>query len=480
MKRKFFTNLLLILTINVLIKPFWLLGIDRHVQVVTGDDYGLYYSLLGLSATLNILLDLGITNFNNRNIARYVHLLPKHLGKIIGIRLGLAVIYAVICLSWGTISGYDGRQMYILSFLVINQFLLQFILYLRSNLAALHLFTIDSVMSVLDRVFMIVLCGLFLYTNMFHGAFKIEWFVYIQTISYLLSAIIIFLILLGKSGKIHVNFDWKFSLVFLKKTYPYAILVLLMAFYNRFDTVMMELLLPEGVEFRQISIYVHGFRLLDAVSMFGVLFAGMLLPIFSRMLKNRESVGEMVRFSFSLIIFISVATSIACYFYRNNIMEWMYKDHIEESAKVFGILMFGFIPIATTYIFGTLLTANGSIKQLNLMAALGMVTNIGLNLLLIPRHGALGAAYVSLFTQTLTAVMQVVIAFVIFKFHLKASLVMRLLLFAVLSVISTYLSTKLGNQFVGLCVALVFSTLLAFVVKLIDLKKLIKLLLSRE
>jgi hypothetical protein len=46
-----------------------------------------------------------------------------------------------------------------------------------------------------------------------------------------------------------------------------------MAFYNRFDTVLIERLLPGEEGFHQVSLYAHGFRLLDAVSMFGVLFA---------------------------------------------------------------------------------------------------------------------------------------------------------------------------------------------------------------
>ena len=479
MKRKFFTNLILLLSINVLIKPFWLLGIDRHVQVLTGDDFGLYYALLGLSATLNILLDMGITNYNNRNIARYNHLLPKHLGKILGIRLGLAVVYALVCFLWGFLAGYNQVQLHILSFLIVNQFLLQLILYLRSNLAALQLFTIDSLMSVLDRVFMIVFCGILLYTNLFDHQIRIEWFVYIQTLSYVLSALVILWIVLKKAGKIKVSFDLKFTLVFLRKTYPYAILVLLMSFYNRFDTVMMELMLPEGVGNRQVGIYAHGYRLLEAVSMFGVLFAGMLLPIFSKMLKIKENIGDMVKFSFSLIMFISVSIAVVSFFYQDYIMNLMYEKHIEESAKVFGILMLGFIPITTTYIFGTLLTANGSIKQLNLMAAFGMTANIGLNLILIPKMGALGAAFSSLTTQALTGIIQTVIAFMIFKFTPKPLFVVRLVLFIGLTLAITLASQLISNAFMGMTVALIGITLAAFAIKLIDLKKLIELVMNR-
>ena len=480
MKRKFFTNLILLLTVNVLVKPFWLLGIDRTVQVVTGDDYGLYYSLYALSLTLNILLDMGITNYNNRNIARYSHLLPKHLGNLLGIKFMLAVVYAVICIIMGFIIGYNNVQFHLLFFLIINQFLLQLILYLRSNLSALHLFTTDSLVSVLDRVFMILFCGFLLFTNVSGGVFKIEWFVYIQTLSYILAAVIIFLIVLRKAGKIKISFNINFSLVFLKKTFPYAILMLMMAFYNRFDTVLIEWLMPHKQGIHQVSLYTHGFRLLDAVSMFGVLFAGMLLPIFSRMIKMKQSIGEMVSFSFSLIIFLSLTIAMSSFFYQEEIMHWMRYNYVAESAPIFAVLMFGFIPISTTYIFGTLLTANGSIKQLNIMAAVGMTLNITLNLIMIPRYHAQGAAFVSLFTQFITALAQVLISVKIFNFSVKWGLLLRVIAYTLLVAVLGYFSKMVNNAILGYLVMIAASTFLALAIGLIDLKSLINILLNRE
>lgn len=481
MKRKFFTNLVLLLAINILVKPFWLFGIDRTVQIVTGDEFGLYYSLLALSLSLNILLDMGITNYNNRNLARYHYLMPKHLGNILGLKFILAIVYAVVCLGWAALVGYNNVQIHLLIFLIFNQFLLQFILYLRSNLSALHLFTTDSMVSVLDRVFMILICGVLLFSDVTNGVFKIQWFVYVQSISYILTAVIIFLIVLRKAGKIKVSFNLNFSLVFLKKTYPYAILIMLMAFYNRFDTVLIERLLPYDEGLRQVSLYAHGFRFLDAVSMFGVLFAGMLLPIFSRMIKLKQSISEMVSFAFTLIIFISLTASISSFFYQTEIMEWMKYDHVAESAPIFAALMFCFIPISTTYIFGTLLTANGSIKQLNIMATVGMVLNISLNLIFIPKYQALGAAYISLITQAVTALSQVLIAVSIFKFKVSWPIITRVLIFALLVVgVGIVSHNQINNALIGYFTMLLISTLIAFAVRLVDLKTLFNIIKDRE
>ena len=209
MQRKFLTNLSLLLFLNFLIKPFWILGIDRSVQNVVGaDDYGLYFALFNFSFLLNILLDIGITNFNNKNIAQNNHLLSKHFSSIVVLKLLLASVYGSITLLSGFFMGYGFEQFKLLILLVFNQFLLSFILYLRSNLAGLHLFKTDSLISVLDRIIMIIIAGILLWGNVTEQAFQIEWFVYLQTAAYILTAIIAFLLVLSKAK--FMGLKWNF------------------------------------------------------------------------------------------------------------------------------------------------------------------------------------------------------------------------------------------------------------------------------
>ena len=211
MKRKFVTNLILLLFLNLLIKPFWIFGIERTVQNVVGNEsFGLYFALFSFSVILNIILDLGITNFNNRNIAQNNHLLTKHLSNIVGLKFLLSVFYALICLIAAAIIGYDKIQFHLLFFLIFNQFLISFTLYLRSNISALHLFRTDSLLSVLDRTLMIVIIGILLFTKVVSIEFNIQVFVYAQTIAYVLSTLITFAIVLSKARKFVLRFDLRF------------------------------------------------------------------------------------------------------------------------------------------------------------------------------------------------------------------------------------------------------------------------------
>lgn len=477
MKRKFVTNLILLLFLNLLVKPFWIFGIDRTVQNTVGDqNYGLYFALFNFSMLLNILLDVGITNYNNRNIAQHNFLLPKHLSNIIGLKAVLAVVYAVFSLGIAAVIGYNKIQFHLLIFLIFNQFLISFTLYLRSNISALHLFRTDSLISVLDRTLMIIICSLLLFTNIFNIDFTINWFVYAQTLAYVLTALITLGIVLSKSGKIIVRFDLAFFRVFLRKSYPYALLILLMSFYNRIDSVMLERLLPHPLGKEQAGIYAQAFRLLDAVSMFGVLFAGLLLPIFSKMIKQKEKVGEMIKLAYTLLIVPAIIIAVSSIYYSHEIMGVLYKSNTDSSAGLLGILMTGFIGIATTYIFGTLLTANGSMKQLNWMAFAGMVLNLVLNLILIPRFQAYGSAYASLTTQLFTGAVQLALALVIFKLKPGGVYIIQILMFTGVVVVLGTVSKYIDRWFLGYLSMLLGSIVFAVLLKLFNLKDLYKII----
>ncbi len=166
MQKKFITNLAILICLNLLIKPFWTLVIEPSVQADVGNQaYGEYFALFNFSFLLNILLDFGITNFNNKNIAQNNHLLEKHFSGLFLLKLLLGLIYIVVTISIGLAIGYSTRYIKLLFLLGFNQFLISMLLYLRSNLLGLHAFKTDSVISVLDRFIMIGICAVLLWTS---------------------------------------------------------------------------------------------------------------------------------------------------------------------------------------------------------------------------------------------------------------------------------------------------------------------------
>lgn len=491
MQKKFLTNLSLLLFLNLLVKPFWVLGIDRSVQNAVGaEEFGFYFSVLNFSFLFNILLDFGITNFNNRNIAQNNQLLNKHFSSILMLKFLLLGVYVFVTFLVGFIIGYDSAQFKMLGWVALNQFLLSFVLYLRSNISGLLLFKTDSLLSVLDRLLMILLCSVLLWGNVTSSPFQIEWFVYAQTTAYSITALTAFLVVVQKSSFQRLVWNWPFILMILKKSLPFALLVLLMAQYNRIDTVIIERLLPDRIGDEQSGIYAQAYRLLDAANMIAFLFAVLLLPLFSRMIKLKQSVEDLVRLSFSLLFAVSIIVAFGSYFYSHELMNWLYPVHgeesaldyarrIDQSAKVFGLLMFGFVAISTVYVFGTLLTANGSLKALNIVAASGMIISIAINLIFVPQLMATGSAYASLTAQFVTCIAQVITAQVIFKFRINYKFLISLLVFVLLVYTAGYLSKTLQFEWkINFVLMIAFSVLISVPLRLLHIKRFIHIIKS--
>lgn len=497
MQRKFLTNLGLMLLLNLLIKPVWIFAIDRNVQNVVGAvDYGFYFDLLNFSFLFNIFLDLGITNFNNRNIAQNQQLLNKHFSAIVVLKFLLAIVYIFIAFTVAFLMKYKADQMRLLVWLAFNQILTSFILYLRSNVSGLLMFKTDSVLSVLDRILMILFCSILLWGHLTASKFKIEWFVYSQTAAYGITVLIASLIVIKKASFRKLSVNWPFFLMIIKRSLPFASLVLLMTLYNRLDPVMLGKLLPDkaiasnneiNTAHFQVGIYAKGFRLLDAANMIAYLFSVLLIPVFSRMIKRKESVEKMVKLSFTLLITIAVIVSLGCIFYSNELMKLLYWDDIDRSAQVFKLLMGGFIAVSTTYVFGTLLTANGNLKQLNIISLIGLLINFSMNLILIPHLLAVGSAYASLLTQFFIAIVQVIIVQKIFKFRINYRYLLTLLFFIIGVVLLNFISKAVDFRQLGIgpsgnswllnfFLMIVLSFGFAAALKLLNLKSMLQIL----
>src|SRR5690554_325038 len=221
MQRKFILNLIFILFLNLLVKPFWILVIDVSVQNRVGAEaYGMYYPIFGFSILLNIILDLGITNYNNKNIAQHRQMLGRYFSGIFNVKLFLGILYMLITLSFGYFIGYEGKEFYLLFLLGINQFLSSMILYLRSNISGLHLFKTESILSVMDRLLMVIICSVLLWSDIFGGVFKIEWFVYAQFWAYLMTAIVAFAIVYQKASFFKPKIDFILFRIIIKESMP--------------------------------------------------------------------------------------------------------------------------------------------------------------------------------------------------------------------------------------------------------------------
>jgi O-antigen/teichoic acid export membrane protein len=319
MQRKFILNLILIIAVNLLIKPLYIFGVEINVQNTIGaENYGMYYALFNLSFILSFILDPGITNYNNRHISQNQHLLDKSFSNITITKILLSGIYMLFILAYGVISALNTTEWTLILLLLSGQIFNSFTLYNRSNIAGLQFFKTDTFLSITDKLLMILLCLPLLIFEGMKVYMNVTMFVMLQTISFAISAAISFFIVKSKTSNFILKFNLNNIIVILKESYPYALLTLLMLIYSKIDTVLLKELHINGNE--EVGYYAAAYRIIDALNMIAVLFAGLLYPIFSKSIKSSIDVAKLIKTSFSILVLPAMIVAIVSIIYSRDII----------------------------------------------------------------------------------------------------------------------------------------------------------------
>jgi len=403
MRREFILNLLFVIGANLLIKPIYIFGIDRTVQNVVGpDSYGIYFALFNFTLLFQIITDLGLQNFNNKTISQSRDQIHLFFPSILLIKTVFALVFLVLIYVGALMLGYGEDQIQLLLWVGINTILASLILYLRSNISGSGKYRWDSLLSILDKTLMIIIIG---YMIWFRSDFSIDHFVLGQTAALLISVGVIGIIAFKLARPLTWPSSWSQPMAILKQSLPYAAVILLMTLYTRIDAVMIERICTDGAY--QAGVYASGYRFFDAANMLGFLAAGLLLPMFSRIIAKEETTFPLYRLSIHVAWLIAVFISVSCFVFRKELVEILYTNADAYWGEVLGCLMLSFLFVMIGYITGPLLNANGSIHRLNWIFLISIVLNIVLNWLLIQQHKAYGAAVATLFTQGFVVLAQI-------------------------------------------------------------------------
>jgi O-antigen/teichoic acid export membrane protein len=462
MQRAFLKNLLWLQLLNWLVKPLWILWIEREIQLRMGDSwYGVYTLHFNLVLLFAVLLDAGLNTYAAREIAANGKL--GHPRRMLFLRLGLGLVY--VCLVLMVAQMQSGIQMQFLLFALINQILASVVLMMRAVLQGKQRFVSDSWLSVVDRLVALGVCTWMLRTftlEMFASEGGVLNFQVAQFFGYA-TALVLGLILVfwrGKSasesksvasdsaGTVKKDVDviaqknatQKSLGDWSKEVVWFGIMALAMSIFTRIDVQMIQWLSVSRLEgvadildadsiksqlaagYAEIGLYTRGYRLLDAGLIFSALLSTQLLPLFSKRLATGDDNGEVIWMSFRLVLWVSLGAAMGAWFYGEPLINWLYQGQMElgatltqngvnvpqamvysgeilNAAMIFKVLMLAFVPMSLVHVFGTFVTASGQMKWLASLAFVCVGINIAFNYIEIPKVGALGAATGCLITQ---------------------------------------------------------------------------------
>jgi len=440
LRAQFTQNILLLLIINFLIKPIYVLFIDAEVQNQVGvEDYGVYFALFNFCFIFQILLDMGLVTYNSKQLSQNRDKGASYFADILGTKIFLVVGFMIALVAMGLFLGYPASYFPMILGVGLLMVFQSYFVFLRSNFSGLGNYRTEAWLSALDKFLMIFIIGYLVY---FSAQITIQRFIYGQIISMAI-AVVMGMILLRKHFPLTIRFSFGRSKKLLEESWPYALTFILMILYTRIDAVMLERMIDDNG--RAAGIYATGYRLLDAVNMIGYYFSILLIPMFAKLLGDASDLKPLTNTALGFLLAIATTVTVLCWFYAPDIMNFVYDDISEENILVFRLLMCGFWFLSLSYLYGSMISASGDLKAFNMMLIIGVVVNWGINLWLIPTMGAVGAAIATAFTQGSVFIGQSILASRKFNLRYPTVYILKVIAFMALAVgIVWFLESKVS------------------------------------
>lgn len=400
MQSRFFSSLFLLLLLNALVKPVWIFFIDRKIQLLTGNAYGDYFSLLHLALVPAVIADAGILSFYTKTAAADAARAPHWFRHFFKLKLVLATLYLALLVipAWFLLR----EHLALVILLGLLQLAASFYLFFRAHTAALQLYRADAVFSVADKLLVIILAGSLIYWPLNTFPVTTTGFILIQLAAYLIAGLLVLAFLWPR---LRIPAKQSVSLpgfaATLKQALPYAAVVLLMTVLYRFDAFLLYRLHPNGQQ--EAAQYAGGFRLLDALNMAGFLTASFLLPLLGRGGSKKHFSG-IIQNSTGLLLLPGIWAAGFCWLNKEWVTRLLYGEFYAGGEFTVAASVSGIIGCLLVHIYSTVLTAAAKTRILSVCAGAAAILSITTNVLLAPRYGALGVAVTAAVIQLLFAV----------------------------------------------------------------------------
>jgi len=193
-----------------------------------------------------------------------------------------------------------------------------------------------------------------------------------------------------------------------KKSAPFGMQEVLGQMIFRFDTVLLSLLTTSAV----VGAYGAGYRILEATLFVAWSVGTSVLPMYSYLQPESEpSLRRVFEGSLKFVTVLMVPLSLVMFVLAEPLVDLIYGlPEYAETVDVLRWLAFAILAYAVGHLAGILVLVRRPGRLTVISFAVVVVFNVVLNLMLIPRYGAEGAAAATLATEVLLALISLGLA----------------------------------------------------------------------
>jgi len=357
----------------------------------SSDDYGELITILALSFVIAAFFDFGLPVYFQREVSKSDLKIKSLYKTTLVFYLILFPVYLGICVLYSYF--FQSFASYTLFLTVISCAYVSLFVGLLSKISSGFLdFKSQFNFLLISRSVFVAALLIFL----LNPDIKIELIGITLFTSYLINFLLLFFHIRKKhfaelSGKI--NFALLYSAI--KISIPLGIIVLVNLLYDRIDV----LLISKILNFSDTAKYNVAYGLFKAATLS---FSFILVEGFSKISAISNNIGQVkifLRKYFKLILFISFICSLILFLLPDFLVAFFYSSKYSQSGELLKFLSFALIPLALNNLTGITLNGMGKFNYVLISISAGLLINIVLNILFIPKYGVTAACFVTIITE---------------------------------------------------------------------------------
>jgi O-antigen/teichoic acid export membrane protein len=196
------------------------------------------------------------------------------------------------------------------------------------------------------------------------------------------------------------NIDFALIGRLLRTSIPFLVYGVLGVIYYRIDTVLLSLMENTAV----VGWYGAGYRIFDTLIFLpSLVISAIMYPVFAKLSVHSESSLKIaVEKSMNFLLFFGIPIAIGCIVAAPNIIGFLYhRTEFINAVPVLQALAPGLLFLYINSVLSSTMLSTKQEKKITIMAAIALIFNLGLNLILIPLYRHVGAAIVTSLTELL-------------------------------------------------------------------------------
>jgi len=421
------------------------------------EDLGKYYFAISFAAIFSILTDLGQTNVLTREIAKAKSAANNFFSAVLGLKLPLSFLTALIIIFLANILGYSELIKTLIYLSTICIILDSFTGTFFSVSRGFHNLLYESVSAVIFQLIVLTV-GLTVIKLELGLAWLIGSLVAASAFNFIYS-----LFLVKKIWRLSFKPIFNYELIksVFNLSLPFGIFAIFQRVYAYFDTVLLANLAGDYY----VGLYQIAFKIINALQFLPLAFTASLYPAMSAYwVSNRQQLAISFERAINYLIIISLPISVGVAALADKIIV-IFKSGFAEAALPLQLNIAALLFMFAAYPIGSLLNACDRQKINTLNMGLTVGASVILNIILIPRFQAVGASLTVLLTSIFMLILGLIQVPKIISYRagkIAATLLKSLLASALMLVLIYYLKNQLNILFIIALSALGYFTTLFF------------------